>query len=164
MPYLIDGHNLIAALPDIDLSDEHDEAQLVIKLRGFAARKKTKCTVIFDRGLPGGASHLSTPSVKVVFAAGPSDADAVIKRRIRKTPDAANWTLVSSDRDIVNYARRQRMNQMTAAEFARLLQHNDQNRPASGLSDKPAPSQADTDHWLKRFGGDQNTDNTADTN
>ena len=35
MPYLIDGHNLIACLPDISLDDPNDEAQLVNKLKGF---------------------------------------------------------------------------------------------------------------------------------
>ena len=38
MPYLIDGHNLIAKLPDIDIADPNDEAKLVTRLRGFAAK------------------------------------------------------------------------------------------------------------------------------
>ena len=153
MPFLIDGHNLIAALPDIDLADENDEAMLVIKIRGFAARKKTKCTVIFDHGVPGGASRLSTNSVKVVFAAAEhSNADALIKRRIRNTRDAGNWTLVSSDREICDYARSKRMRQMSAAEFAGMLQRNEQAEPRRAEAEKPTPSEDDTALWLRRFG------------
>ena len=34
MPYIIDGHNLIHYLDDIQLDDPHDEAKLALKLRG----------------------------------------------------------------------------------------------------------------------------------
>ncbi len=152
MPYLIDGHNLIAALPDIDLADENDEAELVIQLRGFAARQKTKCLVIFDGGLPGGASRLSTSSVKVEFAAGHSSADALIKGRIRRARDARNWTLVTSDRDIRDCARQQRMRQLSSEEFARQLQQRSWEQVQRSEPEKPAPSEADTALWLRRFG------------
>lgn len=163
MPYLIDGHNLIAALPDIDLSDENDEALLVIKLRGFAVRKKTKCTVIFDRGLPGGASKLSTNSVRAVFAAaGRSSADALIKRRIDRTRDARNWTLVSSDREIRDYARWKGMRDMSAAEFTELLRPNARVPSTPAESEKPMPSEDDTSLWLKRFGEHGSEDRDRD--
>src|SRR5262245_17638894 len=91
MPYLIDGHNLIARLPDINLADPHDEAELVLRLRSFAARSKKQCVVIFDQGLPGGQSSLSTHSVKVIFAtAFQTTADRIIQERIHHTPDAPN--------------------------------------------------------------------------
>ena len=153
MPFLIDGHNLIAALPDIDLADEDDEAKLVIKIRGFAARRQTKCTVIFDHGLPGGASRLSTNSVKVVFAAAArSNADALIKRRISKMRDAGNWTLVTSDREIRASARRQGMRQMSAEAFARLLGPKERAKVSGGEPEKPTPSEDDTALWLRHFG------------
>jgi hypothetical protein len=57
MPYLIDGHNLIHYMDDIRLGDPNDEAELVIKLRGFCARRKKKAVVIFDQGLPITIKH-----------------------------------------------------------------------------------------------------------
>jgi hypothetical protein len=36
MPFLIDGHNLIGALPDLDLDDPDDEARLVERLQRLA--------------------------------------------------------------------------------------------------------------------------------
>ncbi len=158
MPYLIDGHNLIAALPDISLADENDEAKLVLKLRGFSTRAKTKCTVIFDRGLPAGTSKLSTSAVKVVFASERSSADSLIRRRISQTRDARNWTLVSSDREIVDRARRRGMRQVSAAEFARQLGQGDTAGSSIAGPEKPTPSEDDTALWLQHFGDAEDGD------
>ena len=155
MPYLIDGHNLIGALPGIDIEDPNDEAKLVIKLRGFVARKKTKCTVIFDGGLPGGASRMSSRSVTVIFASSAhSNADALLKRRIDKIRDVKGWTLVSSDRDVVSRARARRMPHMSAQEFARELQRPAAQSSADDQDEKPNPSQADADYYMRLFGAD----------
>lgn len=155
MPYLIDGHNLIGALPDINIDDPDDEAKLVIKLKGFVARKRTQCTVIFDHGLPGGASRMSSRSVTVIFASAQhSNADALLKRRIGKIRDVGGWTVVSSDRDVADYARRRRLRQMTAQEFVRELQRPAAPAEAGDEDEKPAPSQADVDEFMGLFGAD----------
>lgn len=117
MPYLIDGHNLIAKMPDIDIKDPNDEAQLVQKLNGFAARTGKKCFVVFDHGLPGGKSRMSTSSVKVDFASYRSNADRVIMDRIRKVKNPAEWIVVSSDNEVLSMARRFRMMTMKAHDF-----------------------------------------------
>lgn len=156
MPYLIDGHNLIGVLPDIDIQDPDDEAKLVIKLKGFVARKRAQCTVIFDGGLPGGASRMSSRSVKVIFASAQhSNADTLLKRRIDNTRDVSGWTVVSSDRDVVNHARSRRMRHMTAHEFARELQRPAAPAEAVDEEEKPAPSQADVDEFMGIFGVDE---------
>ncbi len=154
MPYLIDGHNLIAALPDISLADPNDEAQLVLKLRGFAAAKRKRCTVVFDGGLPGGRSSLSTRGVTVIFAAEKhSDADSLIKRRISSLRDGKGWIVVSSDRDILAHARRQRVSTLTALQFAeRLGRRPAPSAPAAGEEISPAISQEDVEEWLGIFG------------
>lgn len=122
MPYLIDGHNLIAHVPDIALSDPDDEGKLVVRLRGFAAARRKQCIVIFDHGLPGGKSPMSNDTVKVVFAtAYHSTADRILMERIRNTPDAANWTVVTSDNEILAAAREKGMKGMKSADFAGLL-------------------------------------------
>ena len=153
MPYLIDGHNLIAALPDIDIADPNDEAQLVVKLRSFAARTRKKYTIIFDGGLPGGASTMSTASVKVIFAASQrADADSLIMRRIREKTDAPNWTVVSTDSAIRNYAEAKGMRTMTSQAFARALQHEDRPPETRGEEVHPASTADEIDAWLAAFG------------
>jgi predicted RNA-binding protein with PIN domain len=121
MPYLIDGHNLIGQLPDISLADPHDEAKLVLKLIGFAARMQTKCTVVFDKGVTSGRSHLSNGVIDVIFAPPRSTADRIMIGRIRETPDPRYWIVVSNDHEVLSCARGRKMKVLRSAEFAREL-------------------------------------------
>lgn len=122
MPYLIDGHNLIGQLPDISLSDPNDEAKLVIKLVGFAARKRSKCVVVFDKGITAGKSRMSNSAVEVVFAPSSSSADAIMIARIESTPDPNYWTVVSNDNTVLKRARQRQMKAVKSSVFARELQ------------------------------------------
>ena len=155
MPYLIDGHNLIACLPDISLDDPNDEARLVNKLKGFAAKARRKCTVVFDGGLPGGFSAMSTGSVTVVFAASEhSNADSLIKRRIERTNDASKWTVVSSDREISSFAHRRQMKHIRSDQFARLLQSAEPEQETRGEEIHPTVSAEEVDEFYEAFGGE----------
>ncbi len=154
MPYLIDGHNLIACLPDISLDDPHDEAKLVAKLKGFAAWTRKKCVVVFDQGLPGGKSRMSTRGVQVVFAAAShASADDLLKRRIGATKDAPNWTVVSSDNDVLNHARRHGMRRMRSAQFARQLGPASRMEETRGEEVHPKVSADEVDEFFAAFGG-----------
>jgi len=151
MPYLIDGHNLIAHLPDLRLDDPDDEAKLVMKLRGFAAARGKRCIVIFDHGLPGGSSRLSTPSVEVIFAsAAATNADRIIKERIRDVTDAPNWVVVSSDNEVLADARRHGMRPMRCDKFAVYL--SGQARPGQDTHSNPYVPPKEIDAWMKEFG------------
>jgi uncharacterized protein len=158
MPYLIDGHNLIGQLPDLSLNDPNDEAQLVQKLNGFAARTGKRCVVIFDHGLPGGKSRMSTGSVEVVFASRPGEADDVMLRRIHEIRDAKGWIVVSSDNRVLDVARQKRMGTLRSADFAQLL-HDAPTRiagkpPPPTANDKPSyVSPDEVEEWLKKFKG-----------
>ncbi len=149
MPFLIDGHNVIAALPDIDLEDPDDEAKLVVKLRAWSGRTRRKAIVIFDGGIPGGPSRvLSTPEVRVVFAAKyHSTADRIIRERLSSLPDAPNWTVVSSDHEVLDNARHIGAKVLTAQEFAGQL-----NQVLEVEKEKPeAASAGEVAAWLEIF-------------
>lgn len=149
MPFLIDGHNVIAALRDIDLDDPDDEAKLVMKLRAWSSRVQRKAIVIFDGGLPGGFSRtMSTVDIGVVFAARyHTNADRIIDERLKSLPDAPNWTVVSSDHEVLDRARAKGARTLTAQEFAVALE-----RPPSQEKLKPdAISAAEVDDWLQIF-------------
>jgi predicted RNA-binding protein with PIN domain len=105
VPLLIDGHNLIGAklFPDIRLSDEDDEAKLVARLKVWKSRYRDRITVIFDRGIPGGRdAKLGGAGVDVIFAADPTQADDLIRRRLRKP--ARGLILVTNDRALLQEA------------------------------------------------------------
>src|SRR5512136_1192579 len=122
MPYLIDGHNLIAQMPGVSLSDPDDEVQLVLRLRRFAAHKRQKITVVFDHGVPGGWSRsLSTGPVKVVFAGSHTNADRVILERLREAKTPTDIKLVSSDGEIRRMAQAHRVEVIPSQEFVLTL-------------------------------------------
>jgi uncharacterized protein len=153
MTYLIDGHNVIGQLPDISLDDPNDEALLVQKLIGFCARTGKNCVVVFDYGLPGGTSRMSTRAVQVVFASGRSSADRVMMERINKIPDVNGWIVVSSDNDVLSTARKRRMGTLHSDEFARLLETPPKPVIDMGEAADVNLSQQEVDEWLDLFGG-----------
>lgn len=155
MPYLIDGHNLIGVLSEIGLDDPADEARLVQKLNGFAARTQKNCVVVFDHGLPGGKSRMSTRMVQVVFASGRSSADKVMMERIKKMPNRNGWIIVSSDRDVMATARLHRMQTLSADEFAALMQTPPKPVIDKGEAEDVKLSPTEIDEWLDLFGGEK---------
>lgn len=152
MNYLIDGHNLIGYLPDIRLDDPNDEALLVQKLSSFVARTRQRCIVVFDHGLPGGKSRMSTRGVQVVFASHETNADQVLRNRITNARNPKEWTVVSSDHDVINTARRCKMQTLRSVEFAALIE-----RPPAPV--KPGIDEAvdvrltekEVDEWMAIF-------------
>ena len=160
MPYLIDGHNLIAQMPGMTLADPDDEVQLVLRLRQFAARKKQKIIVVFDHGIPGGWSRdLSTGPVKVVFAGSHSNADRVILERLREAKTPTDIKLVSSDGEIRRMAQAHRVEVIPSPEFVLMLfKPPPEAREVKPQSDKREDvwlSKDQVKEWMRLFKDDQ---------
>lgn len=152
MPYLIDGHNLIGQLPDISLDDPDDEAKLVQKLIAFTARTDKRCVVVFDNGLPGGRSRMSTGQVEVVFANNRSNADRVMMERIQKAKDPGQWIVVSNDNAVLFAAKQRRMKALKSVEFVPMI--NPPPKPRRKEEDRPVDihlSPDEVEAWLKIF-------------
>jgi uncharacterized protein len=87
VPLLIDGHNVIGSgiFDDIHLSHEDDEARFVARVRAWKSRYRGPIEIIFDHGITEGLSReLSGGGVEARFARNPTDADELIRRRVRK--------------------------------------------------------------------------------
>src|SRR5258708_12507510 len=94
---LIDGHNLIGQLEDLSLDDPYDEAKLTMAIRRYCMRSRSKATLIFDNGLPGGVSkQLSNSDVTVIFAPSATQADTLLMRRPPK-PTNTPFPTATSD-------------------------------------------------------------------
>ena len=158
MRYIIDGHNLIGALPELSLDDPDDEAKLVLRLRSFAARTGRNCTVIFDHGLPGGKSSLSNRAVQVVFASMRSSADRVLRERMKKLPQSRGWTVVSSDEEVLGFARRRQMQTLRSAQFVALLERPQTVAPDPGEDPDAQSSPEEVEAWLAAFAAGRNGD------
>jgi predicted RNA-binding protein with PIN domain len=146
VPYLIDGHNLIAQMPDLSLDDPNDEVKLVLRLRQFAGRKRQSITVVFDHGLPGGGSSgLSTGPVKVIFADSHSNADRIIMERIREAKTPTNIKLVTSDGEIRRAGEARRAEVISSQDFVLMLL-----KPPPGARKKKPPSDKREDVRLSK--------------
>lgn len=159
MRYLIDGHNLIGQSLDLSLDDPDDEARLVERLRGAMGRLNARCTVIFDRGLPGGHSRdLSSASVEVVFAHGGTSADAIIRERLRNATAPAQMTLVTADQELIAAARRQRVPVLSPADFWAKSAARSAGRRPDGAEPNPHVSPREINEWLALFGEESDGD------
>jgi uncharacterized protein len=124
LQWLIDGHNLIGQLLDLDLEDPQDEAKLTMAVKSYCMRGRYKATIIFDNGLPGGISReLSNWDVTVIFAPPRTQADALLMRRAKEIGQGnmKDIVLVTSDNRILRLARAYGMETMSSEEFALLL-------------------------------------------
>jgi predicted RNA-binding protein with PIN domain len=152
MPILIDGHNLIAHLPDLSLDDPDDEARLVVRLRAYNARTRKRITVVFDHGLPGGWSReLSTGPVEVVFAGSHTNADRVLIERMRAAKNAPGLVVVSSDSQVRREAEARGAHAVSADRFAAGLAAPPPAREARRATDDVHLSPGEVEEWMQMF-------------
>ncbi|HFC11885.1 MAG TPA: hypothetical protein ENJ56_03500, partial [Anaerolineae bacterium] len=85
MNYLIDGHNLIGKIADIQLSDPDDEAKLLLRLINWAAvGKNRRVIVVFDGGVPGVQwANFKSERVRPIFVPKGKTADAWLIKFMR---------------------------------------------------------------------------------
>lgn len=106
MPYLIDGHNLIAALPDLSLRDPDDEQALIKRLQVYCSQQRHKAIVFFDQGRFAGQDFRSGAWLRIRFVRPPRTADDAIRSELARIGrEAPNWTVISSDREVQAAAR-----------------------------------------------------------
>ena len=119
---IVDGYNLIRQSPWLSLIDARDlEAGREALLQSLAdyrrRRSQHKITVVFD-GWQGGGFRESRDvhqGVGVVYSRRGERADEVIKRLLAR--EGGRAVLVSSDREIQDFADRQGATWVTAGQF-----------------------------------------------
>ena len=151
MPYLIDGHNLIANLPDIQLEDPDDEARLIERLTSFCAKVDKDATVYFDRSALGLQDPVRLGRVTARFVSAPQTADQAIASHLRHLGrEASNWTVVSSDRAVQRAGKHAGAQILGSRDFVRLLRPTPTKRE---VPEKPAPpdSEEEIAAWEQFF-------------
>ena len=155
MPYLIDGHNLIGKIPGLSLAELDDEKELIELLQNYCQNNAKDVEVFFDHAATGHARARVHGRVTARFVRSGETADQAIIRRLKGLgKQAANWTVVSSDRQVQNAARRSRARVLPAENFTRELLAESSS---PGVQDKPKISDDDVNEWLKLFGDGDNS-------
>ena len=121
------------------------------RLRIWRSSYRGRVTVVFDRGIVGGASReLSGGGVEVIFARNPQEADDLIRRRIHRRPQGL--IVVTNDRTLRQEAELYDIETWQADEFVRRMENRggqtarplgDASSPGSG-----SPSAIDQDETL----------------
>lgn len=153
MPYLIDGHNLIAKIPTISLESIDDEMELVNLLQEFCQRRQKQVEVYFDNAPAGQPKARNFGNVIARFIPSPQTADQAIHNKlIRLGATARNWTVVSSDHAVQSYARQARAQVVTSESFSRLISEALNNDPLEKKKrTETSMSEDEINEWLNLF-------------
>jgi predicted RNA-binding protein with PIN domain len=154
MPYLIDGHNLIAKTPGLNLHDIDDEVQLIQVLQDFCRQSRKRVEVYFDNAPPGNVRTQKYGLVIAHFVRRGSTADAAIRSRLKGIGRSArNYTVITSDRAVAVASKEAGARVISSDEFARsLLSRNGLEELAPETDPNLSLSSGDLDDWMKLFG------------
>jgi len=120
---LIDGYNLLYQFPELRKRLERDAMGardiLISYLASYAAGRDFAVVVVFDgdkytAGLTG-----IKQGIKIIFSKSTEDADFVIKKMIHKNGGNSDLLVVSSDKEIENFAKLCRVKTILSQRFAR---------------------------------------------
>lgn len=150
MALIIDGHNLIGALPDIQLNDPEDEARLLARLRAYRSFTGQDMVVFFDSGdvpVPSGrAAHLSSPGIAVYFSRPGQSADDAIVEYLRGRPQPGQYAVITNDTELIRRVKALGASVMRAGDFSLKLARRDEparDEPAEPTLNPRDPAFAD---------------------
>ncbi|MGQ9840030.1 MAG: NYN domain-containing protein [Anaerolineae bacterium] len=146
MSYIIDGHNLIGVLPDIQLDQPDDELRLLQRLRAFRARHGSRMLIVFFDSGPAGLAvapdggqqkGLSSPGLEVHFARPGQNADDAIIAFLAQSRAPGQYAVVTNDQELARRARAIGASVLSASEFAGRLTAPALRARESGQADLP---------------------------
>lgn len=151
--FIIDGYNVIHTIPSLKKTLAHDAQSarelLIHSVAQLTHQRKFRCTIVFDGSSPIDSSKQSPHAPIHVVYSFPHTADAKIKQMIEQSKNRSLLVIISSDREILNFAKVCSCQTHTSKHFANLLSHSDET--VTEKSDAPL-SQAQLNEWLKIFG------------
>lgn len=151
--YIIDGYNVIHTIPPLKKTLLHDAREarelLIYAVAQFIRGKKFRCTIVFDGAAPANTAHGSSRAPIHIVYSFPQTADAKIKLMIEQSKNRSLLVVISSDREIQDFARVCSCEVHSSKHFSNLLSQTDDN--VTEKSDSSL-SQSQIDEWLRIFG------------
>ena len=153
---IIDGYNLLHSIQKTDEDFESiTDVQLCHIIGRFLKLTGQKGEIIFDGTGPPDKSRFDNISKLEVFFAGlATDADTVIEDKIGASTAPRRLTVVSSDREVRDAARRRKAVSVKSEVFwgdvqKRLSRRKTASEPAAK---RRGLTESETEQWLKFFG------------
>ena len=156
MAYLIDGNNLLGRLAAHELRDWAGRDGLVVRLLAFQRVTHTRIPLVFD-GRPPDEQIVVLVNAKftIRYPEEGRSADDVIKDLIERQTDKRRFFVVSSDRDIRDFAKKYGVQTVTSDDFARglksALKERKKQRELEKRPETPTPLEIDL--WDEVFKG-----------
>lgn len=143
--YIIDGNNLIGKIPSLkNLPDKETSRQkLAIMLERYFHKKKVKVSLHFD-GFEN--EPIKVSGLKIHYSQNRS-ADEKIKKEIDGIKNRNSVNVVSSDLEIISYAKVCGCDVIKSEEFYNRMMIQDKNS-----KEEEKPSDFNTDEFKKLFG------------
>jgi predicted RNA-binding protein with PIN domain len=150
---IIDGYNLLHAIPSLQktlLHDAHSAREILIhSVAKLTIANVFRCTLVFDGSDPvGHGKHSLHAPVHVIYSF-PLSADARIRQLIEHSKQRNKLVIISSDREIVSFAKACSCQTHTSKHFANLLAGSDDILPEKS---DVSLTQHQINEWLKIFG------------
>lgn len=128
---------------------------LVSKLQRFQHQKKTRVLVVFD-GAPDLnliGENYQRKNFSVLFPSFDQNADDAIKEIISKQTDLRRFFVVSSDREIKDFAKTKGAKSLSCEEFERELKSvlREHRKSLEEEKNVTPPSSFEINQWLKIF-------------
>jgi predicted RNA-binding protein with PIN domain len=155
MAYLVDGNNFIGHTSSSNLRDPRSKYNLIAKLLIFNKIQKVKIIVVFD-GPPDPEitdQNFPAKSLTVHYPDRGQNADGIIKDIISKRARERRFYVVSSDREIKDYARANGIKPLSCEEFnTQLKKALKENKDLKEMEkETQLPSPLEIDHWVDIF-------------
>jgi hypothetical protein len=152
MNYIIDGYNLAFKIKSIHnqiLGGNTGKAiVLLIQFVKQQLHSKAEKIILALDGEKSSANKSNLSGIELWFSNKPQTADQLIQAFVRKLKNPRNWTVVSSDNEIIFTARDHGVNVLKSENFV------NQKTAASvknKFSQKENPQNIDLDYWLNTF-------------
>jgi predicted RNA-binding protein with PIN domain len=155
MNYIIDGYNVGHNLPEaaqwLKKGETRQAITIILNFILSALNGKDEIIVVFD----GQAGPHSVPGsygpIRIQFSQKPQTADDIIRNFIRSHPKPEQWTVITSDNEILYTAKDMGAQTLTSARFTtrKFVKSN-----AYEHNEKYNPEQVDVNAWLKLFNGE----------
>jgi predicted RNA-binding protein with PIN domain len=155
MAYLVDGNNFIGHSSRYKLRDPRSKYSLIAKLLIFNKIKKSKIIVVFDGPPDPEISDQNFPgkSLTVLYPERGQNADEIIQDIISKRARERRFYVVSSDREIKDYARNNGLKPLSCEDFNKRLKGVLKENKDLKVMEKEThlPSPLEIDHWVDIF-------------
>lgn len=153
MPLIIDTYNVLHTTGVLPPEMAGIDVGGLIRLISASRYRRQLVTLVCDGTGPMPASPGLPRTIAVRFSGPNREADDLILELVEQATDRRRITVVTSDREVVDAARKRRCATLASAAFLERLLGDAQTRPKP-VDDRPT-GQLDAkrvDHWIEQFG------------